>query len=66
MTDDCSTDSRKLDGITGGNGIKTIDTILPNTSQVAVFDTAFHTTISQAAKIYPLPYQILRTKNTVI
>jgi acetate kinase len=26
-------------------------------TQVAVFDTAFHSTIPQAAKVYPLPYQ---------
>ena len=38
-------------------GIETIAAILPQVPQVAVFDTAFHTTISQAAKVYPLPYK---------
>ena len=38
-------------------GINTIEEILPQVTQIAVFDTAFHTTISQAAKIYPIPYQ---------
>lgn len=38
-------------------GINTIEKILPDVTQVAVFDTAFHTTIPQAAKVYPLPYE---------
>ena len=38
-------------------GIETIEKILPEVPQVAVFDTAFHTTIPQAAKVYPLPYE---------
>lgn len=38
-------------------GIDTIEKILPEIPQVAVFDTAFHTTIPQAAKVYPLPYK---------
>jgi acetate kinase len=38
-------------------GINTIEEILPQVTQVAVFDTAFHSTIPQAAKVYPLPYQ---------
>ena len=38
-------------------GIKTIEGILPKISQVAVFDTAFHTTIPEAAKVYPIPYK---------
>ncbi|MGF1587813.1 MAG: acetate/propionate family kinase [Pleurocapsa sp.] len=38
-------------------GIKTIESILPNVPQVAVFDTAFHTTIPDCAKVYPLPYE---------
>ena len=38
-------------------GIETIATVLPKVPQVAVFDTAFHTTISPAAKVYPLPYE---------
>ncbi|MCC0177768.1 acetate kinase [Waterburya agarophytonicola K14] len=38
-------------------GIETIEKLLPEVPQVAVFDTAFHTTIPQAAKVYPLPYE---------
>lgn len=38
-------------------GIVTIEKILPQVTQVAVFDTAFHTTIPQLAKVYPLPYE---------
>ena len=38
-------------------GIETIEKILPNVPQVAVFDTAFHSTIPEAAKVYPIPYQ---------
>lgn len=38
-------------------GIKTIEQLLPQIPQVAVFDTAFHTTIPEAAKVYPLPYE---------
>jgi acetate kinase len=38
-------------------GINTIEEILPNVLQVAVFDTAFHSTIPEPVKVYPLPYQ---------
>ena len=38
-------------------GIKTVESILPEVTQVAVFDTAFHTTIPEAARVYPLPYE---------
>ncbi len=38
-------------------GINTIEKILPEVTQVAVFDTAFHGTIPDAAKVYPLPYE---------
>jgi acetate kinase len=38
-------------------GIETIEALLPNVPQVAVFDTAFHTTIPKPAKVYPLPYE---------
>jgi acetate kinase len=38
-------------------GIKTIEKILPEVTQVAVFDTAFHTTIPEPAKVYPIPYK---------
>lgn len=38
-------------------GINTIEKILPEIPQVAVFDTAFHTTIPKPAKVYPIPYK---------
>ncbi len=38
-------------------GIETIEEILPQIPQVAVFDTAFHQTIPLPAKVYPLPYE---------
>ena len=38
-------------------GIKTIEEILPEVPQVAVFDTAFHRTIPEPAKVYPIPYK---------
>lgn len=38
-------------------GINTIEEILPQIPQVAVFDTAFHATISQSVQVYPLPYK---------
>ncbi|AFZ48764.1 acetate kinase [Cyanobacterium stanieri PCC 7202] len=38
-------------------GIRAIAHILPNIPQMAVFDTAFHSTIPPQAKIYPLPYE---------
>lgn len=38
-------------------GIETIESILPKVPQVAVFDTAFHTTMPEYAKVYPIPYK---------
>ena len=38
-------------------GINTIEKILPKIPQIAVFDTAFHTTIPEPAKVYPIPYK---------
>ena len=37
-------------------GIKAIEEILGKVPQVAVFDTAFHTTIPPKASVYPIPY----------
>lgn len=37
-------------------GIKAINTLLPELPQVAVFDTAFHQTLPEAAYLYALPY----------
>lgn len=38
-------------------GIKLMEKLLPETPQVAVFDTAFHSKIPTKSAIYPLPYQ---------
>ncbi|MEH2157960.1 acetate kinase [Nostoc sp.] len=38
-------------------GIEAIENILKDATQVAVFDTGFHATLSDAAAIYPGPYQ---------
>lgn len=38
-------------------GIQLMDRLLPNTPQVAVFDTAFHSHLPQAAAVYPGPYE---------
>jgi acetate kinase len=37
-------------------GIEIIEELLPNIPQVAVFDTEFHKTLSEAASTYPGPY----------
>src|SRR5690348_11023202 len=37
-------------------GIEAATRALPDVPQVAAFDTAFHATISDAAAIYPLPW----------
>ena len=37
--------------------IDSIEQTLGNVPQVAVFDTAFHSTLSPAASIYPIPYE---------
>jgi acetate kinase len=38
-------------------GIMAMEQTLPHTPQVAVFDTAFHATLSKAARTYPVPYK---------
>jgi acetate kinase len=38
-------------------GIRAIQEVLPSVQQVAVFDTAFHATLSTAARTYPVPRQ---------
>jgi acetate kinase len=37
-------------------GITAAERALPDVPQVACFDTAFHATIPEAARVYPLPY----------
>ncbi|MDD2494057.1 MAG: acetate kinase [Tissierellia bacterium] len=39
-------------------GIEACKELLPNVPMVAVFDTAFHQTMSEVAYIYPLPYEL--------
>lgn len=39
-------------------GIKACQMIMANTPMVAVFDTAFHQTMSQKAFMYPVPYKL--------
>jgi acetate kinase len=38
-------------------GIATVEHVLPSAPQVAVFDTAFHATLSETARTYPVPRQ---------
>jgi len=37
------------------DGINVVEQVLPKVPQVAVFDTAFHATLSEAARTYPVP-----------
>jgi acetate kinase len=37
-------------------GITAAEAALPGVPQVAVFDTAFHATLPEAARVYPVPY----------
>jgi acetate kinase len=39
------------------DGITAVEQVLPQVPQVAVFDTAFHSTLSEAARTYPVPQQ---------
>lgn len=39
------------------DGIHAVEQVLPEVPQVAVFDTAFHATLSEAAQTYPVPQQ---------
>jgi acetate kinase len=36
-------------------GITAVEQVLPDVPQVAAFDTAFHSTLSEAARTYPIP-----------
>jgi acetate kinase len=48
-------DLAPLHNLAGLEGIRTITRVLPSVPQVAVFDTAFHTTLSPAARTYAIP-----------
>jgi acetate kinase len=39
------------------DGMNAVEEVLPRVPQVAVFDTAFHATLSEAARTYPVPQQ---------
>lgn len=39
-------------------GIEITESLFPNTSQFALFDTAFHSTLSDSITTYPLPYPL--------
>jgi acetate kinase len=41
-------------------GINAVEQVLPKVPQVAAFDTAFHATLSEAARTYPLPQRWTR------
>ena len=42
------------------DGINAVEQVLPKIPQVAAFDTAFHATLSEAARTYPLPQKWTR------
>jgi acetate kinase len=41
-------------------GINAVEQVLPKVPQIAAFDTAFHATLSEAARTYPLPQKWTR------
>ena len=44
-------------------GIRACQKVMPNTPQVAVFDTAFHQTMPPKAYIYAMPYEYFENDN---
>src|SRR4029077_20113940 len=46
------------------DGINAVEQVLPKVPQVAAFDTAFHATLSEAARPYPLPQKGTRKWGT--
>ena len=44
-------------------GIKACKKLMPNTKMVAVFDTAFHSTIPEEAFMYAIPYDLYKQNN---
>ena len=42
------------------DGINAVEQVLPKVPQVAAFDTAFHATLSEAARTYPVPQKWTR------
>ena len=47
-------------------GILEMQKQLPNTKQVAVFDTAFHQTMPEYAYVYALPYDFYKKQNRLV
>src|SRR5262249_8389923 len=43
-------------------GIEAVEQVLPGIPQVATFDTAFHATLSEAARTYPVPQKWTRER----
>ena len=56
QVEDCS-DLAPLHNPANLKGVATISKLLPNISQVAVFDTAFHQSMPSHAYMYALPYE---------
>ena len=44
-------------------GIKLMQKLIPSKAQIAVFDTAFHTTLQKEAFLYALPYELYEKKH---
>lgn len=51
------TEISPLHNSAGLAGIEIMEKLFPNKPQLAAFDTAFHHTLSEAVKIYPIPYK---------
>ena len=51
------TDLAPLHNPSGIMGIEAIKEVMPNVTNVGVFDTAFHQTMSRERYIYPIPYE---------
>jgi len=43
-------------------GIESIQKLIPDIPQIAVFDTAFHQSLPEYAYLYPIPYHLYREK----
>ena len=63
ITDEVIEDAKKLSELAPSHnpaniiGIETFKQVLPNTPMVAVFDTAFHSTLTPDAYLYSVPYE---------
>ena len=63
ITDEVIKDAKNLSELAPSHnpaniiGIETFKQVLPNVPMVAVFDTAFHSTLPKDAYLYPVPYE---------